>query len=426
MKTETIYKPLPAFKPLYKAITTFYAYHGGRGGGKSWGIADFTLLAGVQAKHRVLCCREVQKSIKESVHRLLSDRIEALGLSGFYEVLETEIRGKNGTTFSFSGLLQHTVVSIKSFEGATITWIEEAQTISQRSLSILIPTVLRTPNAIVMFSLNPYLPTDPVYAEYIEKQRDDCTVVQINYTDNPHCPELLKIEAEKLRESDPEAYDNIWLGRPKYIADGAVYKNELAKARSDGRITRVPIDPALKVHTVWDLGVSDSTTIWFAQVVGKEVRIVDYYEATGEGLPHYARILEQRGYLYGKHFAPHDIVVRELGSGVSRIETAKKLGINFEIVKNVSVEDGIEASRQILSSCWFDTDKCSAGLHALSNYRREYNDKMGEFKARPVHDWASHAADAFRYLALSVQAMHVTPPPPPPSMPKRTHHWNRR
>jgi len=237
---------------------------------------------------------------------------------------------------------------------------------------------------------------------------------------------LLKIEAEKLRESDPEAYDNIWLGRPKYIADGAVYKNELAKARSDGRITRVPVDPALKVHTVWDLGVSDSTTIWFVQVVGKEVRVVDYYEATGEGLPHYARILEQRGYLYGKHFAPHDIAVRELGSGVSRIETAKKLGINFEIVKNVPIEDGIEASRQILSSCWFDTDKCSAGLHALSNYRREYNDKMGEFKARPVHDWASHAADAFRYLALSVQAMYVTPPPPPPSMPKRTHHWNRR
>lgn len=424
--TETVYKPLPAFKPLYKAVTTFYVYHGGRGGGKSWGIADFLLLVGAQSKHRILCCREVQKSIKQSVHKLLSDRIAALGLGAFYEILETEIRGKNGTEFSFSGLLGHTVDSIKSFEGATITWIEEAQTISRRSLSILIPTVLRTPNAQVIFGMNPYLPTDPVYEDYVVTVRDDCTVIQINYNDNPHCPELLKVEAEKLRDSDYTAYENIWLGKPKYIADGAVYKAEFEKARKDNRIASVPIDPAAKVHTVWDLGVGDSTVIWFVQVAGREVRVVDYYEATGEGLPHYARILEQRGYLYGKHFAPHDIAVRELGSGMSRIETARKLGINFEIVKNVTIEDGIEAARQVLLTCWFDAERCKVGLHALQNYRREYNDKMGEFKARPVHDWASHAADAFRYLALSVNGMQVTAPPPPVKIPTRTNHWNRR
>lgn len=417
--TNTVYRPLPAFKPLYKAVTTFYAYHGGRGGGKSWGIADYVLLAGVTRKHRILCCREIQKSIKESVHRLLSDRIEALGLTGFYEILETEIRGKNGTTFSFSGLLQHTVASIKSFEGATITWIEEAQTISQRSLDILIPTVIRTEGAQVIFGLNPYLPTDPVYATYIAGGRDDCTVVQINYTDNPHCPELLKLEAEKMKASDYTAYENIWLGKPKYIADGAVYKAEFEKARKDNRIASVPIDPAAKVHTVWDLGVGDSTVIWFVQVAGREVRVVDYYEATGEGLPHYARILQDKAYFYGKHFAPHDIAVRELGSGMSRIETARKLGINFEIVRNISIEDGIEAARQVLLTCWFDAERCKAGLHALQNYRREYNDKMGEFKARPVHDWASHAADAFRYLALSVGDMqYVRPTPKPLSQPR--------
>lgn len=423
---ETIYKPLSAFRPLYKAMTTFYAYHGGRGGGKSWGIADYLLLVGAQRKHRILCCREVQKSIKESVHRLLSDRIEALGLVGFYDILETEIRGKNGTTFNFSGLLQHTVASIKSFEGATITWIEEAQTISRRSLDILIPTVLRTDGAIVIYSLNPYLPTDPVYADYVNTVRDDCTVVQINYSDNPHCPDLLKIEADKLAASDYTAYENIWLGKPKHIADGAVYKAEFERIRKEGRIATVPCDPAAQVHTVWDLGVGDATVIWFVQIAGREVRVIDYYEATGEGLPHYARILQERGYLYGKHFAPHDIAVRELGSGMSRIETAKKLGINFEIVKNVLIEDGIEAARQVLLTCWFDKIKCERGLVCLQNYRREYNDKMGEFKARPVHDWASHAADGFRYLALSVSAMHVAPPPPVAITPPKRHHWNRR
>ena len=418
---------LAAFEPLYLNETTFYAYHGGRGGGKSWGIADYLLLTGATQRERILCCREVQKSIKNSVHRLLSDRIEALGLTAFYEVLDTEIRGKNGTTFNFSGLLQHTVDSIKSFEGATKTWIEEAQTISQRSLEILIPTVIRTPKAQIIFGLNPYLATDPVYAQFIETRRDDCTVVQINYMDNPHLPDLLRKEAEQMATTDYTRYENVWLGKPKSIADGAVYKSEFEKLQKENRLATVPIDPAAKVHTVWDLGVSDSTVIWFVQVAGREVRVVDYYEATGEGLPHYARVLQDKAYFYGTHFAPHDIAVRELGSGMSRIETARKLGINFVIVKNVPIEDGIEAARQVLLTCWFDAVRCKRGIECLQNYRREYNDKMGEFKARPVHDWASHAADAFRYLSLSISGMHSAPPPPPVKLPTRTtNHWNRR
>ena len=393
--TNTIYKPLPAFKPLYKPHFTL-----------STVVVAVVSRGALQTLH---CLQVCKPSIACCVVARCKSRLKSLCIACCLIAL------KRLVCQGFTRFLRLRY-AVKTAQHLALAACYSTRLHRSNRLKARRSHGLKKPRPSV----------SAVYAEYIEKQRDDCTVVQINYTDNPHCPELLKIEAEKLRESDPEAYDNIWLGRPKYIADGAVYKNELAKARSDGRITRVPIDPALKVHTVWDLGVSDSTTIWFVQVVGKEVRVVDYYEATGEGLPHYARILEQRGYLYGKHFAPHDIAVRELGSGVSRIETAKKLGINFEIVKNVPIEDGIEASRQILSSCWFDTDKCSAGLHALSNYRREYNDKMGEFKARPVHDWASHAADAFRYLALSVQAMHVTPPPPPPSMPKRTHHWNRR
>lgn len=421
--TEIVYKALPAFKPLYKACSTFFAFHGGRGGGKSWGIADYVLLAGASSKHRVLCCREIQKSIKESVHKLLSDRIEALGLSSFYQILETEIRGANGTTFSFSGLLQHTVTSIKSFEGATITWIEEAQTISKRSLDILIPTVLRTKNAKIIFSLNPYLTSDPVYAEFVLQERDDCTVVQVNYTDNPHCPELLIIEAEKLKINDYEKYKNIWLGEVKLIADGAIYKKEFEKVQDDKRICPVPVDPALHVHTVWDLGVGDSTSIWFCQVYGKEVRLVDYYEASGEGLPHYARVLQDKGYLYGKHFAPHDIAVRELGTGVSRLETARKLGINFLITPSLSIEDGIDAARQLLSSCWFDEKKTSEGVNCLRNYRREFNDKMDQFKPTPVHDWSSHAADAFRYLAINVKAMSVSKKAPAQPQRARSGGW---
>jgi phage terminase large subunit len=184
---------------------------------------------------------------------------------------------------------------------------------------------------------------------------------------------------------------------------GAIYAKELAAARKDGRIGRVPMDPALPVNTSWDLGVGDSTAIWFDQVVAKEVRFIDYYENSGEGLPHYAKVLQERGYVYGTHTAPHDIEVRELSNGRSRREVAKALGINFQIAPNVALEDGIHALRLLLPRCWFDETKCKAGLEALQHYRWEYNDRLGEFKSRPVHDWASHGSDSARYRALALR-----------------------
>lgn len=184
---------------------------------------------------------------------------------------------------------------------------------------------------------------------------------------------------------------------------GAIYAKELAAARKDGRIGRVPHDPALPVHTAWDLGVGDSTAIWFIQLLGMEARLIDYYETSGEGLPHYAKMLQDRGYIYGRHIGPHDIAVRELGSGRSRIEVAASLGIKFEIAPNVALEDGIHAARLWLSRCFVDETKCKAGLEGLQHYRWEHNDRLGEFKTRPVHDFASHASDAFRYAALALK-----------------------
>lgn len=185
---------------------------------------------------------------------------------------------------------------------------------------------------------------------------------------------------------------------------GAVFAKELGQARAEGRIARCPYDPILPVTTAWDLGVGDSTSIWFAQIHGSEVRIIDYYEASGEGLQHYAAVLDKRGYKYGKHLAPPDIEVRELGSGKSRKEIAQSLGIRFDVVKNLKLEDGINATRMFIPRCYFDESKCVTGLEALQNYRWDFNQRMDEFKPTPVHDWASHGADAFRYLALGLRA----------------------
>jgi hypothetical protein len=187
---------------------------------------------------------------------------------------------------------------------------------------------------------------------------------------------------------------------------GAIYASEVSDARNSGRVTTVPYDPILPVDTDWDLGVGDHTAIWFSQSLrGGEVRLIDYHEASGEGLPYYAQILKQKPYVYGQHWAPHDIQVRELASGRSRLESAASLGIRFQVCPNVDLEDGIHAARMLLPRCYFDATKCKAGLEALQHYRRDYNSRLNEFKAVPVHDWASHGADAFRYLSVR----HKTP-----------------
>jgi len=184
---------------------------------------------------------------------------------------------------------------------------------------------------------------------------------------------------------------------------GAVYAKELAQARADERVRNVPYDPLLPVHTAWDLGVGDSTAIWFAQQVGSELRIIDYYETSGEGLHHYANVLNSKGYTYGRHLAPHDAQVRELGTGKSRVEIAQSLGIRFEVMPPSKLEDGINATRMTFPRCYFDETKCRAGLEALQNYRWDFNQRLDEFKPTPVHDVWSHGADAFRYLCLGLK-----------------------
>ena len=182
---------------------------------------------------------------------------------------------------------------------------------------------------------------------------------------------------------------------------GAYYAKEMKEATEDGRITRVPYDRAASVITAWDLGIGDSTAIWFAQFVGQEIRIIDYYENSGVGLDHYAKVLLDKEYHYEQHILPHDVQVKELGTGKSRLETLDALGIrNIEIAPKLAVEDGIQAARTMIPKCWFDADNCTRGIEALRQYRRDFDEKLKTWRGRPLHDWTSHGADAFRYLAV--------------------------
>ncbi|MGH6738491.1 MAG: hypothetical protein ACREDY_05565, partial [Bradyrhizobium sp.] len=196
---------------------------------------------------------------------------------------------------------------------------------------------------------------------------------------------------------------------------GAIWGREMRAAEEEGRICAVPYEPEIAVDTWWDLGVRDAMAIWFTQDVGREVHVVDFYQEVGGSLTSCAAELSRRGYVYGKHHAPHDIRVRELGSGKSRIETADALGIRFDIVPDVGLDDGVNAARAFLSRCWFDREKTETGRLALCSYRRVYDAKHKVFQATPLHDWASDPADAFRYLAVG----HKFSPPP------RTRHLSR-
>lgn len=183
---------------------------------------------------------------------------------------------------------------------------------------------------------------------------------------------------------------------------GAYYGKLLQQAETDKRIGNVPWESKIPVHTAWDLGIGDSTAIWFVQQVGKEVRLIDYYESSGVGLDHYAKVLREKPYVYGDHLLPHDAEVKELGTGQSRVETLRSLGIRSRIVPKLSIDDGIQAVRNLLPRCWFD-QKCARGIEALRQYRAEFDDKLKTLKSRPLHDWSSHPADAFRYLAVGLK-----------------------
>ncbi|QJB56186.1 terminase family protein [Pseudodesulfovibrio sp. zrk46] len=214
------------------------------------------------------------------------------------------------------------------------------------------------------------------------------------------------------REMSPEEYEQEFECSFSAAIKGAYFGKLMGEADKEGRVTRVPVEPSLPVHTAWDLGMSDSTSIWFVQArPGGSYAVVDYYEASGEGMEHYARVLDEKGYKYGTHIAPHDIRVRELGTGKSRLEVARGLGVRFEIAPNIPVQDGINAVRTLLPCCWFDEERCAKGIEALRNYRREFDEARNDFSARPLHDWTSHAVDAFRYFAVGFRQRDGGPRP---------------
>lgn len=386
-------------KPLFQA-SRYKVLHGGRGSGKSWGIARALIIQARSRRVRILCTREVQKSIKDSVHALLSDQIQALGFGGDFEVLETEIRCKaTGSVILFAGLQQHTVESIKSFEGCDYVWVEEAQVVSGKSWDVLIPTI-RKPGSEIWISLNPQLDSDETYQKFIATPPPGAWVCEMNYSDNPWFPAVLEAERQHAQKTmRPEKYRHIWEGKCMPAVEGAIYFDEVAKAEDEGRITRVTPDKLLKTHAIFDLGWNDSMVVIMVQRSASELRVVDYIEDSHKKLSDYSDMLKAKPYTWGNVWLPHDGFARDFKTGKSAEEIMKALGWSVSQVPNMDIEGGIGAAREVFERVYFDAEKCKRLIECLKRYRRNIGQKTGEAGA-PLHDEFSHGADAFRYLAL--------------------------
>jgi len=446
--------PAP-FIPLF-VPKRYKVFWGGRGGAKSWDIARALLILGMspgilfpaKPKLTILCVRELQKSIDDSVHKLLREQIIALGLSSFYTIEKAKIYGANGTTFSFEGI-RNNVSSIRSYEGVDICWAEEANNISGHSWGVLIPTI-RADESEIWLSFNPELESDHTYKHFVLDKRlvtvkdparrfakepslaklfgegfalapitcpvmesSDILSVRVSWRDNPWFPKVLRREMEKLKEEDYDKYLHVWEGATIQNLEGAVYAKELRLAQLEGRVCSVPYESDVPVDTFWDLGRANNTAIWFVQRVAMQWRVLDYYEANREELSHYLKVCQTRGYFYGTMFLPHDAKHKRLGYTASIEEQFRSSGYKVAIVPQGSLDDGINAARVVFPNCYFDEAKCEEGLNALRHYCFKV-DTRGQLSEKPVHDWASDGADAFRYFAVSAKVKRVGTGPSKP------------
>lgn len=385
-KLEMLFQP-KRYKVLY----------GGRGAGRSWGVARALLLLGTSKPIRVLCAREFQNSIAESCLKVLSDQIEALGLTNFYDVQANRILGKNGTSFAFEGIKNNTT-RIKSYEGIDYCWVEEAVKVSRASWGVLIPTIRKDGSEIWM-TFNPELDEDYTYKRFVREAEDNSTVIKMTWRDNPFFPKELKDELERDKKRDYDYYLNVWEGNTLQMLEGVVYAKELRKAQEDGRICGVPYDKTVPVEVAWDLGRADNTALWFYQRVAMQWRVLAYFEDSGQDITYFLRELQRRQYVYGTMNLPHDAAAKRLGTKLSIEEQVRQAGYRVFIVPKQSLTDGINAGRLFFSNVWIDQEKCADGLDALRHYR--YKVENGQLSEKPLHDQYSDGADAWRYMALA-------------------------
>jgi len=410
----------PKLIPVFQGQADVRGAYGGRGSGKTRTFAKLTAIrtymwdrAGREGI--ILCGRQFMNSLADSSLEEIKAAIRSEPwLLPHFEIGDKYIKTASGRiSYTFTGL-DRNIDSVKSKSRILLGWIDEAEPVTEEAWQKLIPT-LREEDSELWVTWNPEAKRSPTHKRFRLASDDRAKIAEINWRDNPWFPAILERQRQKDKADRPDSYEHIWEGGFALSVDGAFYTREISDARAAGRIGAVRCEPGIPVHTAWDLGIGDSTAIWWWQAIGSEIRVLGCYENHGKALPHYAGIIKARPWTRGDDWVPHDARVRELGTGKTRVETLAELGLRPKLVPAHKVEDGINAVRAVLPRCWFDEAATEDGLDALRQYRSEYDEGGLTFKDRPVHDWTSHTADAFRYMAMAYQ--EIAPPPPPKEPP---------
>lgn len=387
---------------------------GGRGSGKSHFFADLMLQDALRfpgeqgVGMNAVCIREVQKTLKQSAKKLIEAKLEERGITEadgfkvFREVIETP---KDGL-ISFTGMQDHTADSVKSMEGVHRAWVEEAQSLSDRSMTLLRPTI-RAENSELWFGWNPMRPTDPVDVMLRgDKTPTGARVVRANWSDNPWFPKVLEQERMDCLSATPERYGHIWEGEYATVLEGAYFARHLTDAQLEGRISFYSRDQLSKVYAVWDIGSTsrkaDATSIWIVQYIGNEVRVLDYYEAVGQPFDAHVNWLRANNYADAVCVLPHDGRKHDTVYTVTPDGFLRDAGFVVEVVPNQGAGAAlqrIEAVRMMFPRVRFNAETTEGGREALGWYHEKRDENRG-IGLGPEHDWSSHAADAFGLVAL--------------------------
>lgn len=402
-KVAPLWGPAP-----YKVV------EGGRGGAKSWSFVRILLILGARRKLFILCAREFQKSIDESVHKLIADQIVLLGfhehvdqatgkrVAAKYDVQKTRIVGTNGTVFVFAGLRTH-VQAIKSMEGIDICVVFEATFVSQWSWEVLLPTIRRDApygpfgeGSEIWVEFNPELGSDYTYQYWVVNPPAGTVHIKMNWRDNPWFPNTLRKQMLEMRAKDPDGARTVWDGYVRRVLQGAIYAKELEAAIKDDRVTpRVRYDRSRGVIATFDLGRADMTSIWFLQQIGTEHNVIDHYSNCGFDFSHYLEEMQNRKYNYKLILLPHDAVQKHVSAKASvKAQAEDAYPGKVKIVHRTEKRSlRINAMRQIFPRMWFNEVACEAGIKSLQHYQYGVSDK-NQRTAEPLHNWASHDADS--------------------------------
>lgn len=383
---------------LFESQWRYVSMRGGRGSGKTVSACRALLMHASSRTIRILCTREVQNTMQDSVYAQLEIEAQNLGLKQEFKWLADRIIClRTGSLFIFKGLNDLVVGGVKSTAEIDIAWIEEAQYLSEKSWNAFEPSI-RANGAQIWMTWNPELETDFIYERVVKKGLHDCASLFVNFDQNPWFPDVLRKSEQAMAAENPILHRHVWLGEPLPAVESAIYFDEIARMEREDRVRNMTFDDLLQTYIVIDLGIADFTSAWVVQQTASEVRILDFIENNRVSQKWFSDTFTERGYDNAIICLPHDGRAQNSQTGLTTVQFYEQLGWTVEVVENIGVEEGIRMTRSVLGRMLMDKTRCEGGIEHLKRYQRT---KAGH----PMHDEHSHASDALRYVAVHLPNM---------------------